>query len=432
MRENLFQRVWHNRLFDHENLITTCGKSVQVLNGGSLNVTDGPDFPGAKIRLDHIVHFGSVELHTHCSDWYLHGHHLDPKYNAVVLHVVLYPDNAGPVQLEDGTQAPTLILQSGLKTQWQTSLFLAQHKEGIPCSAFLERVSQNAIETQLHTAALEYFEEKRAELLSLFEPNLPPSVAFLKMLFLGWCEGLGIPHNRGAMRDLAMKAWDFAPAGSGDWPALQSVLAYPFETNYLRKEHTDELHILFLHIAGLNPHQKDDTFPFLDPWKKTGANENPGATPHEPMHRSQWNYKGGRGYNQPSRRVIQAANTLHFLTKQGMRYFLNTSADEAASHLSSSIYSGGERGAVLCRTVLLPSLDILADLFHKPRLHDQILKIWLNMPVTVPKAVSSAFSVNEKYRKAAENHAGSLRQYRHYCSKQRCEECNVFKNIIGG
>ena len=431
MREILFQRVWHNCLFNHDKLVTTCGKSVQIISGGDLNHADGPDFSNARIRMNDLAHFGSVELHIHCSDWYAHGHHLDPKYNNVILHVVLYPDNACPVQLEDGTSAPTLILQTDLHAQWQTSLFRARHRETIPCAAFSDRLNPDALKTQLQTAALEYFEEKRRELLNHYEVGLPPSAAFLKMLFIGWCEGLGIPNNRDPMKDLSTKLWSVVAGSYGKWPALKSEVARQSKTDDSFRRNA-AMQNLFLEIAGLLP--KDDCHIgrrlLLDSYQSIRFDADVIAP--EPMRRTIWNFKGTRGYNHPIMRVKQAANTFQFLSDHGIRHFLHSHPDEIAAALSSVEYSGGERGDVLCRTVLLPALDILAELFHKPRLHDQILRRWFEIPVTVPKTVKSAFSANEIFVRTTENHPGSLHQYREYCSKHRCAGCNVFKNIIGG
>jgi hypothetical protein len=420
MRERLFQRIWQNGLFSTDNLTTTCGKSVRIDKNGQLNTSDGPDFPCARVCLDGIIHFGSVELHTHCNDWYVHGHHHDPKYNSVVLHVVLYPDNAGPVRREDGTCTPTLVLQSGMNEQWQTSLFKSTRRETIPCAHFGDRVNRKVLEHQLNIAALEYFEEKRTGLMNHYDAGLPPSDAFLKMLFLGWCEGLGIPNNREAMKDFACRVLSTFDTGTFDaWPVLRPAMGNSDLPATSTIADAQVLRHKALKIAGLNSeNQSSESEIYSD------------TCP--PMKRAQWNFKGARGYNHPETRVLQAANVLQLIRYKGIRYFLGNSPEDICKTMSMRTYSGGERGSVLSRTVLLPALDILAELFHKPRLHDEILLLWLNIPATVPKTVKKAFSINDEYRRATESHAGSLRQYREYCSRQRCEGCSVFKNIIGG
>ena len=123
MRELIFQRLWQHHAFDETGLTTTCGRHVELIKHGELNTFDGPDFFDARIMLDGLSLFGCIELHIHCNDWYLHGHQHDSRYNNIVLHVVLQPDDAAPVQLENGSQAPTVVLKSHLHSSWQTELF---------------------------------------------------------------------------------------------------------------------------------------------------------------------------------------------------------------------------------------------------------------------------------------------------------------------
>src|SRR5438309_1763794 len=52
---------------------------------------------------------GDVEFHLRASDWVGHGHHGDPHYRSVVLHVVL-DDDAAPPRDSAGQAVPTLVL----------------------------------------------------------------------------------------------------------------------------------------------------------------------------------------------------------------------------------------------------------------------------------------------------------------------------------
>ncbi|MCK5034076.1 MAG: DUF2851 family protein [Calditrichia bacterium] len=61
---------------------------LKGIDSGILNESEGPDFQGAEFELDGKIFRGDVEIHKQCSDWNRHGHHLDQRYDRVVLHLV--------------------------------------------------------------------------------------------------------------------------------------------------------------------------------------------------------------------------------------------------------------------------------------------------------------------------------------------------------
>jgi hypothetical protein len=54
---------------------------------------------------------GDVEFHIRTSDWVRHQHHLDPRYNQVILHVVLVYDDPLPTRLQNGGSVPVCSLR---------------------------------------------------------------------------------------------------------------------------------------------------------------------------------------------------------------------------------------------------------------------------------------------------------------------------------
>lgn len=106
MTEEVLQYCWSNRLFDD---LTVRGQVVSVVDVGTLNTSDGPDFMMAKIRLGDLLWVGSVELHLRASDWYAHGHQDDPRYEELILHVVL--DDDREVRDRSGKVVPCGVLR---------------------------------------------------------------------------------------------------------------------------------------------------------------------------------------------------------------------------------------------------------------------------------------------------------------------------------
>lgn len=79
--------MWKHKILPIRELKTTDGRTLEVLNPGLQNHDSGPDFLGAKIKIEGIVWVGNVEIHIKSSDWYYHHHDTNPQYNNVVLHI---------------------------------------------------------------------------------------------------------------------------------------------------------------------------------------------------------------------------------------------------------------------------------------------------------------------------------------------------------
>lgn len=107
--EDLVRYVWKHRLFPLTPLLTTDGQEAEVIHPGMENRSDGPDFFNAKVKIAGTLWVGNVEIHGKASDWLLHGHDTNKRYDSVVLHV------AGMVDREivrtDGTPIPQLELK---------------------------------------------------------------------------------------------------------------------------------------------------------------------------------------------------------------------------------------------------------------------------------------------------------------------------------
>lgn len=107
--EKLLNYIWRNRLFPEE-MITTKGESLEVLDTGIENCDAGPDFFNAKIKINSVVWAGNIELHTYTSDWKRHGHNDDNAYETVILHVVEVMDSSEIVKM-NGEALPHLVLE---------------------------------------------------------------------------------------------------------------------------------------------------------------------------------------------------------------------------------------------------------------------------------------------------------------------------------
>jgi hypothetical protein len=109
--ENVVQCVWFDQLFSDVDLVTDDGTTVSVVSPGWWNQGEGPDFKGAQLVLNGVEVTGDVEVHLDHSCWVQHGHHIDSRYNNLILMVVLDSNPPSkPPYTADGRRIPCLLL----------------------------------------------------------------------------------------------------------------------------------------------------------------------------------------------------------------------------------------------------------------------------------------------------------------------------------
>lgn len=159
MKEELLHMVWKTKRFNLQNLKTTKGETITILNFGFHNYNAGPDFLNATIKISDTTWVGHVEMHTSASDWLRHKHHLDPAYNNVILHVV-YNDDAIAITMCEQT-IPTLVLKNRIENrvidEYQRLLLNA---DWVPCAAQFDKINPTKLEIYLERMLIERLENK--------------------------------------------------------------------------------------------------------------------------------------------------------------------------------------------------------------------------------------------------------------------------------
>jgi len=95
-------RIWQHYLPGRTDLVTEDGDGISIVYPGMINGDRGADLVDAVINKDNQILKGSIEVHVKSSSWWSHGHHEDPAYNDVVLHVVYQQDKKEAVNLQNG------------------------------------------------------------------------------------------------------------------------------------------------------------------------------------------------------------------------------------------------------------------------------------------------------------------------------------------
>ena len=144
-----------------DNLKTTDNQPLEILYVGDVNTDAGPDFLNSKVRIGNTEWVGTVEVHQRASDWNLHRHSSDKRYNNVVLHVVY--ENDAPVFLQNGRQPATLELKNFIRPGvWDNyqSLLRPALSHSVPCAAMLPEIPGFVLHSFFERLAVERLQQK--------------------------------------------------------------------------------------------------------------------------------------------------------------------------------------------------------------------------------------------------------------------------------
>ena len=128
LREDELVRLWEGQRFPREALRTRQGEALQVVHRGRRNLGAGPDF----LRRHHrrrarAAAKGRRRAARPRQRLRGHGHHLDPRYDNVVLHVVFHDDAGEPTLLRCGRRVAVVALAPWVaRRAEQLRLWLAQ------------------------------------------------------------------------------------------------------------------------------------------------------------------------------------------------------------------------------------------------------------------------------------------------------------------
>ena len=221
--ETEIHRIWERGFPPATPLCTSDGLSIRILSPGIANRDGGPDFTGARIRIGGRLYAGDVEIHLTPQDWRRHGHHTDPHYNGVILHVVIDADRPGsPARTASKRTVPLLILRPHFHETAPSPRCLPARKTTaaasprLPCagspvsvpSAILRRRLLRLGWERLKRRSHELEDRLRHLLLEEHGPAYDPrkllsESAWRQLLYEGVMEGLGFAKNRKAFRTLA-------------------------------------------------------------------------------------------------------------------------------------------------------------------------------------------------------------------------------------
>lgn len=165
MCEDFLQYIWQHCLYLPKENLTDDGEPVIPLQPGQLNRDAGPDFTDARVRIGDTLWAGCVEIHLRSSDWERHGHHTDPAYNNVVLHVV-YRNDADTYNARR-QKIPVMELHFDDR-YYEKYHQLIDSRLHISCRDELCKIDRFSLESWLERLAVERLEQKAAAIKQVY------------------------------------------------------------------------------------------------------------------------------------------------------------------------------------------------------------------------------------------------------------------------
>jgi hypothetical protein len=308
VREEIVRCVWFGGHFSGRDLALDDGRRLEVLSPGWWNVEGGPDFARAELLLEgegRLV--GDVEVHTVTSGWYAHGHHQQPEYNDVALHVVMWNDRDEPaVTSQDGRQIPQLTLNRAVEEDLEELVEVIDPEAEVgaerrvsPRGRWCTRaVRSGEVEPdwlgRLLDAAGDHRLLERAGAMGEMLQNHPAE----QLLYERLAEALGYKSNRMPFLQLA-----------GLLPLSALRGAMPIDLD--REDKSRRVEAALFSVAGFLDGEPDESLDQETSAYLAGLREArerlSEALPEVRLSREHWSFSGTRPVNYPPRRIAALA-----------------------------------------------------------------------------------------------------------------------------
>ncbi len=217
--EALMHFIWEFRLCGTD-LHCVDGVGITVLDPGRHNYDPGPDFLNAKIRIGSHVWVGDVEIHTRAADWYHHGHHTDPAYRSVILHVVRQDDTR--VDRHDGQVIPQVIIDCNPDFNRDYNMMIDTSRGTLGCTSHLGAIPSMHLNAWVDRLGFERLQQKGDRIKALVDDHAGD---WEQAVYITLARALGFNTNSQPMMQLAKAApLHFMRKHSDSLEALEAIL----------------------------------------------------------------------------------------------------------------------------------------------------------------------------------------------------------------
>lgn len=165
--EAVYQYAWQHRLWGGPHGTLCDGRKIRIISPGILNTDAGPDFSNACVECDGVRWHGNVEIHTRASDWLRHGHHTNPAYDNVILHVVAC-DDTRIKRRSDDSPLPQLVISVPEETH-RTIREITDGQRPSQCHQHISRLPAIDVTDWLETLGMERLRKKGEQVVDIYE-----------------------------------------------------------------------------------------------------------------------------------------------------------------------------------------------------------------------------------------------------------------------
>ena len=454
VNEEFVQNIWNDQRFFDIDLQATDGRPISILKAGIWNSDEGPDFVRAEIIIDGQLLVGDIEIHVDSSDWYAHEHHLNPRYNRVVLHVVYRNDDINlRTRLQDGQRIPTLELLNRLNTPIG-DLFDETEAEKATTVDFCRLAGKSLKIDTLKSVFEDLGQERLMEKADAMK-HLRIRMDFEQLLYEGIMEALGYTKNREPFRELARRVPFSALAGRDD----------------------EEIQAILFGMAGLLPSQSqrsvdlDESDKIVIKRLESIWNASEQIRIPTRMVAEQWRFAKTRPPNYPTRRIAaisqlirncqeslmmvflpiiqQSAESdktdlrkirrqlMEKLTPMPTGYWINHSDFGKRMSQVGATLVGKDRALEIIVNILLPIALVWAEESQSTVLQNAVHRLYGSCPKSqenrITKQIQSQISTEAQPLKvissSARNQQGAMYLHKNFCSSRLCDLCPI---INGG
>jgi hypothetical protein len=427
--ERLVSHLWQSHPVKYP--VADTGQWLHIIFPGRVSNAGGCDFKDAVFGLNGKIISGDVEVHVKSSHWHSHGHHQNPKYNDIVLHVVWQRDSQTPTLLQNGNAIPTVCLGSFINSPLERLVNLPATISS-SCPAAGRHLNSDSLSKLLAVTGMKRFRAKAAS----FHKALSKEDAS-QVVYQGIARALGYAQNAGPCQELA-----------GRLPISMLIKNDRPKVDFYNQA-------LILGHAGLLPSQKHN--PVKDRmavrlekiWRSDGIIET--------MKESDWCFFRVRPDNFPTRRLIALSYLIRRYHKPGLlrgvlrmvkkapagseRRWLESAFAMSCcgywqNHLDFGVLTGRasaligcERASAIVINIILPVAAAWAELDCDTKLQNKAAEIYRRYPGTgdneLIRYMKQQLRLRSDIRLSACQQQGLIHLFNAFCRRRNCLDCPV-------